>query len=251
MPMQLQAWCQTDIGLHRKSNQDRFLIDHEHSLYAIADGMGGHQGGDIAATIAIQTVKDITIEYYNKAIGVDNKQLMSEIFSAASKKVFEKSREKKELRRMGTTLVVAIYRDEKLYIGHVGDSRVYLLSRASCGKGGMWQITEDHSLVNQQIQTGLFKDKDPRLKIHKNVLTRSIGFQKHVECDIVLKKVEENDTLLMCSDGLTNMISDEDIYQTYLKQPQEKLIPTLIEKAKDAGGLDNITILVIKAKEGI
>ena len=150
---------------------------------------------------------------------------------------------------MGTTLVVALYRDEKLYIGHVGDSRAYLLSKTSCGKGGMWQITEDHSLINQQIQAGLFKDKDPKLHLHKNVLTRSIGFQDKVQCDIVLKKIEKNDTILICSDGLTNMVSDEDIYQTYLKQPQKKLIPTLIKKANDAGGIDNTTILVIKAKQ--
>ena len=93
--MQLKAWCETDIGLHRKNNQDRFLIDQKHSLYALADGMGGHQGGDIAATVAIQAVRDITVEHYNKVKGVNHKQLMMDMFNLASKRVFEKSKEKK------------------------------------------------------------------------------------------------------------------------------------------------------------
>ena len=246
--MQLKAWCETDIGLHRKNNQDRFLIDQKHSLYALADGMGGHQGGDIAATVAIQAVRDITVEYYNKVKGVNHKQLMMDMFNLASKRVFEKSKEKKELSKMGTTLVVALCRDEKFYIGHVGDSRAYLLSKTSCNKGGMWQITEDHSLANQQFHAGLWKDQDIADHPHKNILTRSIGFQDHAQCDIVLKKIQPNDTILMCSDGLNNMVSDKEIYETYLEQPEEKLLPTLIQKAKDAGGLDNITILLLKAK---
>ena len=247
--MQLKAWSGTDIGLHRKSNQDRFLIDQKYSVYALADGMGGHQGGDIAATIAVEAVKDITIEYYNKVKGADHKQLMNDIFDVASKRVFEKSREQEELNKMGTTLVVALYRDKRLYIGHVGDSRAYLLSKTSCDKEGMWQITEDHSLANQQVQAGLLADEDVASHPHKNVLTRSIGFQDHVQCDITLKKIQSNDSILMCSDGLTNMVSDKEIYETYLEQPEEKIVPTLIQKAKDAGGLDNITILLLKAYE--
>ena len=248
--MQLKAWCETDIGLHRKSNQDRFLVDQKYSVYALADGMGGHQGGDIAATIAIQAVKDLAIEYYNKVKGADHKKLMSNLFDLASKRVFEKSREQKELNKMGTTLVVALYRDEKLYIGHVGDSRAYLLSKTSCNKRGMWQITEDHSLANQQVQAGLLTDQDIADHPHKNILTRSIGFQDYVQCDIVLKKITPNDSILMCSDGLTNMVSDKEIYETYLEQPEDKLVPILIQKAKDAGGLDNITVLLVKAQEG-
>ena len=248
--MRLKAWCKTDVGLHRKNNQDRFLIDQKYSLYALADGMGGHQGGDIAATIAIQAVRDLTIEYYNKVTGSDHKKLMTDIFNLASRRVFEKSKEKKELNKMGTTLVVALYRDEKLYIGHVGDSRAYLLSKTSCNKGSMWQITEDHSLVNQQFQAGLLKDQDISNHPHKNILTRSIGFQNYAQCDIVLKKINLNDNILICSDGLTNMVSDKEIYETYLEQPEGKLVPTLIQKAKDAGGLDNITVLLLKAKEG-
>ena len=247
--MQLSAWYETDIGLHRKSNQDRFLIDQKHSLYALADGMGGHQGGDIAATIAVQAVRDITVEYYNKVKGVDHKQFMIDMFNLASKRVFEKSKKKKELSKMGTTLVVALYRDQKLYIGHVGDSRAYLLSKTSCDKGGMWQITDDHSLANQQMQAGLLTAQEVADHPHKNILTRSIGFQDHVQCDIVLKKIQPNDNILMCSDGLTNMVSDKEIYEIYLEQPEEKLLPTLIQKAKDAGGFDNITVLLLKAKE--
>ena len=247
--MQLKAWCETDVGLHRKSNQDRFLIDQEHSVYALADGMGGHQGGDIAATIAVEAVRDMAIEYYNKVKGVDHKQLINDIFNLASKRVFEKSREQQELSKMGTTLVVALYRDEKLYVGHVGDSRAYLLSKTSCDTGGMWQITEDHSLANQQVQAGLLTNEDVADHPHKNILTRSIGFQDHVECDIILKKIQPNDSILMCSDGLTNMVSDREIYKTYLEQPEDKIVPILIQKAKDAGGLDNITVLLLKATE--
>ncbi len=247
--MELNAWGQTDIGCHRKSNQDRFLIDQKHLLYILADGMGGHHGGDVAAEIAVNTVREVTIKYYNEAKGVDYKILMTDIFNAASRKVYEKSKEKKELSRMGTTLVVALYRDEKLYIGHVGDSRAYLISKTTCGKTGMWQMTEDHSLINQQIQAGLITPKDKNLHIHKNVLTRSIGFQDQVNCDVVVKKIKKNDNILICSDGLTNMVSDEDIYQTYLQQPQEQLVPKLIKMAKDAGGLDNITIVLLNAKE--
>lgn len=239
-------WYQSDIGLHRKSNQDRFLIDQKYHLYTLADGMGGHKGGDIAASIAVKTVRDITIDSYNNKAGVEYKELLKNIFNEASKTVFEKGRAEKHLQGMGTTLVVALYRDDMLYIGHVGDSRAYLLSKASCGTSGMWQITEDHSLINQYIQSGRLQEKDSHKFTHKNILTRSIGFEKQVKCDVVSKKLGKEDSILICSDGLTNMVSDEEIYKTYLSEPSEKLVPTLIDKAKEAGGLDNITILFIE-----
>ena len=158
--MRLQVWFQTDIGFHRKNNQDRFLIDHKHHLYTLADGMGGHSGGDTAASIAVQTVRDVVVSSYNQSAGVDPKELITKIFNIATQKIFKMSQEQQKLKGMGTTLVVAIYRDEKLYIGHVGDSRAYLLSKASCGTSGMWQITDDHSLINERIKAGLLKEKD-------------------------------------------------------------------------------------------
>ena len=245
--MELQVWCQTDIGLHRKTNQDRFLIDHKYHLYTLADGMGGHSGGDIAASIAVQTVRDVTVSSYNQSKGVDPKDLMTKIFNTASKKVYDQSKEQPNLNGMGTTLVVALYRDDMLYIGHVGDSRTYLFSKSSCQTVGMWQITEDHSLVNERIRAGLLKKKDIPHFVHKNVLTRNIGFQDHVDCDIISKRLGKEDSILICSDGLTNMISDIEIYKTYLSEPPGALVSTLIDKAKEAGGLDNITILFIKA----
>lgn len=238
-----QVWCQTDIGLKRANNEDAFLIDPDLGLYIIADGMGGHQAGEVASNMAVQIIREVITESYEKDAGVRPQELLQKAYSQASQRIYEKSLSSSDYKGMGTTLVVSIVRDGKIYFANVGDSRVYLIREEGC-----WQITEDHSLVNEQIKAGLITED--QIASAKNVITRSVGFERNIVCDVLERKLNVGDSYILCTDGLSGMVTDTDIYDMVQKCSSEEVVGSLINQAKDNGGLDNVTVMFMKVFEG-
>jgi serine/threonine protein phosphatase PrpC len=233
----VKVWCQTDVGLKRANNEDCFLLDPDLGLYIVADGMGGHSGGEVASHMAVKALRDVIIESYEKDAGIKPQDLLMRAYSSAGLVIFEKSLSDGDLKGMGTTLVAALIRDQKIYFGNVGDSRAYLLNPS-----GMWQLTEDHSLVNEQLKAGILKD-DSKAKYAKNIITRSVGFERNTLCDVLERSLKSEDTYLICSDGLTGMLEDEEIYEIARKNKPENVVAELIKEAKNKGGLDNVTVM--------
>jgi protein phosphatase len=241
--MNLTVWCQTDVGLKREINQDSFLIDEDLGLYIVADGMGGHRGGEIASAMAVETIREVVGgrgQNYKSA-----GDLLGAAYREASSRIFNKSeREPEECQGMGTTLVTALRRNDSLYLGNVGDSRAYLF-RAPY----MWQLTEDHSLVNEQLRAGLLREEDLAGFGARNIITRSVGYEVEVQVDIFERPLQLGDVYLICSDGLTGLVSDEEIADILNTMAPPKVVKECIRRAKAGGGDDNITVMLIFVAE--
>lgn len=241
--MVFEVWGQTDVGLKREINQDSILVDKKHSLFIVADGMGGHRGGEVASAMAVETVQEIIEEQLNSSGPVSPRDMLKAAYREASRRIFVKStRENPELMGMGTTMVLALAYQNKMYIANVGDSRVYLFK-----ENNLWQVTEDHSLINEQIRAGILDPNQPESFAHKNVITRSVGFEEEVSVDIVEREVVPGEIYLLCSDGLSGMVTNEKIAQNCRLGVPQKIVQTCIDDAKKGGGDDNISVLVIKS----
>lgn len=244
--MNVQAWCQTDVGLRRSNNQDSFLIDESLGLYLVADGMGGHVGGEVASRMAVETVRDVVQQALREAGArrPNARAVLVKAYEAACAAIYDKSQEpNSDLEGMGTTLVAAFLLGDTLYIGNVGDSRAYLYSQ-----GQLFQITEDHSLVNEQVRAGLLKESDVEKFASKNVITRSVGFEREVQVDIIERTVQPGDMILICSDGLSGMVADARIAEICGTLQPKDVVSRCIDEAKANGGDDNVTTLVIYAR---
>jgi protein phosphatase len=220
----------TDIGQVRERNEDSFLVDPP--LYAVADGMGGHRGGEVASKLALETVE---------ALARSGKGGLAEQVREANRAVFERSMTDRAVSGMGTTLTGAVVDDEGAHIVHVGDSRAYLL-RA----GALRQLTEDHTLVNRMVQAGEITPDEAEVHPHRNVVTRVVGTEPDVRVDEQDVPLLEGDRLLLCSDGLTNMVTIEQIRAILESNPSAQDAATrLVRAANRAGGIDNITVIVV------
>ncbi len=246
MAVQLQAWGKSHRGQKRNSNQDSMLIDHELGLFIVADGMGGMggpQGGEIASKLAVETAHKIAKESFASGNVTQPRDFIHRIYNASNEKIFAKSREENErLKGMGTTMVLCFRKDEDLYIGNVGDSRCYYFS---CPY--LWQATEDHSLINEQIRAGLIKESQRPTAFGKNLITRSVGYEQELECDIIVKALSPGDLFLLCSDGLSGLVPDERISDILMNVPADQIAERCVLEANWSGGDDNVTALVIKA----
>lgn len=240
--MRFQCWCQTDKGLKRAGNQDSFLIDERIGIFAVADGVGGHMGGEVASALAVETVREVL--GHPKASLFSPREVLFQAYQEASHRIFDRAAQEAKLNGMGTTMVLGYLRDSKLYIANVGDSRCYLYR-----KPYVWQLTEDHSLINEQVRLGFLTEEKAKLSIGKNVITRSVGFERDVFPDVLEREVSPGDTFLMCSDGLTGMISDQQMCQIFNENPSEKVTPLFIQQALAHGGDDNVTVLVLNFPE--
>ena len=229
----------TDIGKAREMNQDSFYISSENDeikLFILADGMGGYKGGEIASKLAVISAKNfITNNFLKEEI----LKLISDAIEYANFVVYEKSKESPEISDMGTTLDICLIYNNKVFIGHIGDSRVYRIR-----KNVIRKLTNDHSYVAQLVKEGKITKEEAYNHPRKNMLLKAIGCSSLVEPDVMYKGFIKDDILLMCSDGLTNMLKDEEIYQILLENP-EKPVDVLIKKANEAGGSDNITTIIV------
>ena len=242
--MTLEICCGSDIGLKRTTNEDSFLINQEVGIFAVADGMGGHRGGEVASAMAVEAVQEIFALHQNDTRKVSPRVLMSEAYKNASNKIYDRARsESVELSGMGTTLVVAYYNGSSIFIGNVGDSRAYLYK-----SNQIWQLTEDHSLLNEHIRFGLISEQDAPDFAQKNVITRSVGFERDVVCDILERSLEPEDLFLICSDGLSGLVDDKRIAEICHSFSPEKIVSECIKEARKNGVDDNITTMVIYAR---
>ena len=239
------AYAKSDVGKVREMNQDAYYISDSSSevkLYLLADGMGGYKGGEIASNLAIKCTKNY-IENNFKETPKDRESLIQLIASSmeyANMVVYEKSRENKEYEGMGTTLEVCLIYNNKAYIGHVGDSRIYRIRKDFIRK-----LTQDHSYVQKLVKDGTITKEEAENHPKKNMLMKALGCNAFVEPDVLVRGFLRDDILLMCSDGLTNMVKQEDIFEN-AKGNIEKAPIKLVDLANENGGLDNITVVVIK-----
>jgi protein phosphatase len=229
--VKIRAGVATDIGRVREGNEDSFLI--EPPLYAVADGMGGHRGGEVASQLALETVERMFREGHGT---------LEEQIREANRAVFARSAEDRSVAGMGTTLTAALVREGQVHLAHVGDSRAYLL-RA----GALRQLTRDHTLVDRMLRAGEISEAEAEVHPHRNVLTRVVGTEPDVSVDERDVGLLEGDRLLLCSDGLTNMVTEDQV-QAILEatptNPQEAA-DRLVRAANRAGGVDNITVVVL------
>lgn len=240
--MRRQAWGISDKGLKREGNQDSYLIDDRVGLFIVADGVGGHFGGEVASALAVETVREVVS--HPKAIEFRPRDVLAQAFEEASHRIFDRAIQEPRLSGMGTTMVLSYERDNRMYIANVGDSRCYLYR-----KPYLWQVTEDHSLINEQIRLGMMTEEQARKMIGKNVITRSVGFERDVFPDLLEREISSGDVFLFCSDGLSGMVPDYEICNILNTTPIEKTAPMLIQRALDHGGEDNVTVLVVQFTE--
>ena len=240
----MKVFAKSDVGKAREMNQDYFFISNpedEIKLFILADGMGGYNGGEVASSLATQSVKSYILNNFNK-IEHDKETILKLIKNAveyANMVVYEKSKNEKELEGMGTTIEVCLIYNNKVYIGHVGDSRVYRLRKEFFRK-----LTKDHSYVEQLVEDGTISKEEAYNHPKKNMLTKALGCTPYVEPDVLVKGFLKGDILLMTSDGLTNMLKDEEIYNI-IKENPESAHEILVSKANELGGYDNITVVII------
>ncbi len=241
--MLLDVWGQTDVGLKRDNNQDSILVDKKLSLFIVADGMGGHRGGEVASAMAVETVRDVMEEQIETGQKLVPRDVLKMAYREASRRIFHKSNhERTELMGMGTTMVVAYGYDGKMFVANVGDSRAYLYK-----ENNLWQITEDHSLINEAIRAGTVDPNRPDSSlVGRNVITRSVGFEEDVEVDVIEREVVPGEIYLLCSDGLSGLVSNEQIAEIFRKNHIGSTVGKFIDEAKKAGGDDNVSVIVIK-----
>lgn len=242
--MKLKAWTQTDVGLKRESNQDTFLVDHDLGLYIVADGMGGHKGGEVASALAVETVQQVVKRSFDENEDISLKDLILRAYNEASSAIFTRSEENSSIRGMGTTMVMSLVKGDEIHIGNVGDSRAYLVREE-----GIWQITEDHSLINEQIRAGFLNPNDAESFVDKNIITRSVGFESDVDCDVIVRELQKGDNILLCSDGLTGMVTDRRIAEIFKTSEPSEVVSLLVSEAKNHGGHDNITVLLLSLSD--
>lgn len=237
--------ARTDKGRHRELNEDCFSIvpgaDGTPSFFIIADGMGGHNSGEIASKTAVDYVSG-AVSGLDKAFGSDDaEEELKKLIADTNRSVYEKSLELPENNGMGTTMTIAAAAGGRMYIGHVGDSRLYLVRG-----GGIKQLTTDHSYIEEMVRNGSLTREEAKKHPRKHVITRALGCVPDVEADVYSCDMEAGDTYVLCTDGLTNMLSEEDIAAVAAGKAPEPACEELVRKANDNGGEDNITVIVIK-----
>lgn len=232
----------TDVGMVRSENQDTFYTNEQPlgnlpNLFVVADGMGGHVGGKQASETALQSI----VEYIEGSKETNIRVLFEKAVQKANSEVFKQANEK-SLQGMGTTVVLASLDKDVLSVGNVGDSRLYVVS-----PGAIKQVTKDHSLVEEMIRMGELERSKARMHPEKNVITRAVGATQSCKVDFFQVRLEEEECVLMCSDGLSNMLDDEQI-RNIMNSQRDVIEKTqkLVEAANNSGGKDNITVIVVE-----
>lgn len=242
----------SDIGRIRQINEDRAWVstlDNGIALAIVADGMGGHQAGDVASQLAVHTFRDMLERSASKEeLSVqEGKMLIRQAIIKANDVVFDMASRNEQYYNMGTTIVAALYKEKDIVIGHIGDSRAYLITENQIS-----QLTTDHTLVNELVKSGQISIEEAAHHPRRNVLTRAVGTDSKVEVDIQTAVLSPNDVLLLCSDGLTNMVSDEQLLQTIHEEglALDEKAERLIQLALQAGGDDNISVVLLQEAGG-
>jgi serine/threonine protein phosphatase PrpC len=264
--MRIRGWSATDIGRRRHHNEDSFLCNDELALYAVADGMGGHVGGEEASRMAVEIVSQKVGEA--SAVGLDQSQpneraencevepsvvvaedqlrpparMLVAAVAEADRAIYERAQVDPSMAGMGTTLTAMLFHERRAYVTHVGDSRAYLYR-----DGRARQLTEDHSWIADQVRAGILSPDEAKASRFRNIITRSVGFEPAVQPDLYDLMVQAGDCYLLCSDGLSNHVSLDEIGQVLTAQFYRDAPTALIDLANERGGDDNITCVCVYA----
>ncbi|HJS25983.1 MAG TPA: Stp1/IreP family PP2C-type Ser/Thr phosphatase, partial [Actinomycetota bacterium] len=228
--MMVSVGAASDIGQVREGNEDSYLVIAP--LYAVADGMGGHRGGEVASNLALETVQQL----FEQGSGT-----LAEQVAQANRAVFERSQHDRSVSGMGTTLTAALIDGTRVHLAHVGDSRAYLFR-----SGELSLLTEDHTLVHKMVAEGEITEEEAETHPHRSILTRALGVDATVQVDESDVEVADGDRLLLCSDGLTGMVSDLQIRDILGRNVEpQSAVDELVKEANGAGGIDNITAVIL------
>ncbi len=237
----------TDTGRARNNNEDSVVVDETAALAVLADGMGGYNAGEVASGMATSFIKAELGRWLSEASAhatdTDVRRAMDICVDNANRAIFNAANSNPQYAGMGTTLVVGVLRETRLLLGHIGDSRAYRLR-----DGLLEQITRDHSLLQEQIDAGLITPEQAAVSNHKNLVTRAVGVEDTVLLETHLHQTQPGDCILMCSDGLSDMIDDDHI-AALLRQHDSlsEAVQALVAAANDAGGRDNISVILVRA----
>ncbi len=240
----------TDVGMRRDHNEDSYLVDDDAHLYVVADGMGGHLGGEMASMLAVSTIQQSVVDERKHVVNGQAYKgpieqhpalmMLPKAVKRACAAIFRKAQEVPELQGMGTTVTGVAFIDRYAFFGHVGDSRAYLIR-----DGRIEQLSEDHSLVNEQLKAGLITAEQARSSRLKHIITRSVGFEEDVAVDTMVVPAQEGDVYVLCSDGLANLIANPEILQVSQDNFLRDIPRMLIRLANERGGDDNITVILV------
>ena len=237
----MKSFSITDIGMLRSMNQDAFYTSERPTgslpnLFIVADGMGGHNAGEYASTHTVDTM----VEVARASSMATPEAVLEAAIKAANENLLRQASLEPSMWGMGTTVVAAVVAGDRLHIANVGDSRLYIAGDA------LRQVTLDHSLVEEMVRKGKLDKEAARTHPDKNMITRAVGAVKEIEIDFFKERLREGDKVLLCSDGLTNMVEDDEIYRIITEQKDTKRIAErLVQEANRNGGKDNITVTVI------
>lgn len=238
----MKTFSVTDAGVVREMNQDYYFssdtaVGNLPNLFIVADGMGGHKAGDYASRYTIERV----VASVSRNTGEEPIAIMKEAINKANELLVAESREDESKSGMGTTLVIGTIIGNKLFVANIGDSRLYVVGQ------NMRQITRDHSLVDEMVRLGEINADEARVHPDKNIITRAVGTSDHVEADFFEVEITADDTILLCTDGLTNMVRDDEILDIIKKYDNAQTATMqLVKEANANGGRDNITVMIIK-----
>ncbi len=253
--MKITSFGGTDVGKKRNNNEDAYLMNDQLGLYAVADGVGGSEGGEVASRLAVETLemalsgfsaeRDETATSSPSAdLGREADALRSAVM-VSNRKIRSVQGLRPDLSDMATTLTILFIREEHAYLAHVGDSRAYLLRADE-----LQQLTNDHSLVAEHVRAGLLSPERVRFSPYRHIITRALGTDEEVLPDLAQHRIQAGDKFLLCSDGLTEMVDDAEIGRILSSKAPEDAVKQLVAAANDRGGVDNITIVVIGITEG-
>ena len=239
----MRVYSATDVGQKRKMNQDYVFVSENPvgnlpNLFVVADGMGGHNAGDYASSHAVQTL----VDEIRRDADFNPIKVIRHAIETANTEILERSRREEHLRGMGTTIVVCTVVGHYAYVANVGDSRLYVI------QGEIHQVTKDHSLVQEMVRMGEIKPEEARNHPDKNIITRALGAEKTVDVDFFDMRLDPGSTILMCSDGLSNMVEDSKLEEIILDQTEElpKKGEKLLKEANQNGGKDNIAVILVE-----
>ena len=248
--MKVEVYGLTEVGKRRELNEDNFIIcgfedGKAHGFCVLADGMGGHNAGEVASKIATETISNELMPCLDKENGDAVSLDIAEAIDFANSRIYEKSISYSEQAGMGTTTVVSYVNGRSVIIANIGDSRAYVAS-----KDEIFKVTVDHSIVEQLIQSGTITRDEAKVHPDKNIITRALGTEEYVDADFYEYEASAGEAILICSDGLTEMIDEPEINKIIFEAESARFAAEkLVELANDRGGVDNITVIIMMFKE--
>jgi len=255
--MRFVAAAKTDVGQKRQGNEDRFCVDPALGLYVVADGMGGHAAGEVASRLAVETIQEWMEKYLSgadaaivgpaAAAGSAEANFLLSSIRLANRIIFDSAKDRREYTGMGTTVVAVLAKGDRFVLANVGDSRIYRIRRDQ-----IVQVSRDHSFVQQQVDNGMMSPVEAHQSQYRHMITRALGLKESVEVDLTEEPAHPGDVLVLCSDGLSDLLDDEEILAAVQNQGEDldRACQALVERANAKGGDDNITVLVIRAEAG-